>query len=56
MRFRKLKLKVKWVDFDLNAKSSSTDSTPRPLAHIESEKLHFQLRVPKKGTFEKIDV
>ncbi len=44
IRFRKPWLKVKLINFDFGAKSSSTDynesnkTTPKPLAHIRFEK------------------
>ncbi len=57
MGFRKPWLRVKSVDFDFRAKSPSTDynesikPTPKSLAHIESEKLLVELRVPKNAPF-----
>ncbi len=57
MRYRKLWLRVKSLDFDLRAKLSSTDynesnkTTPRPVAHIGSEKSLIELGVPKSELF-----
>ncbi len=57
MRFRKLWLRVKSVNFDFRAKSSSTDYNEpnKPirisLTHIESEKSLVELGVPKNELF-----
>ncbi len=57
MRFRKPWLRVKSVNFDFSAKSSSTDynesnkSVPKSLAYIGSEKSLFELEVPKNELF-----
>ncbi len=57
MRFRKPLLRVKSVNFDFSAKSSSTDydESNEPnlkyLAHIGSEKLLVELGVPKNELF-----
>ncbi len=57
MRFRKPWLRVKSVNFDFGAKSSSTDynesnkPTPKSLAHIESEKSLVELGRPKNELF-----
>ncbi len=57
MRFRKPWLRVKSVNFDFSAKSSSTDhnelnkATPKSLAHMESEKLFVEHGVPKNKLF-----
>ncbi len=53
MRFRKPWLRVKSIDFDFRAKSSSTDynesskPTPKFLAYIGSEKSLDECGVPK---------
>ncbi len=55
MCFRKPWLRVKWVNFDFSAQSSSTGynesnkSTPKALAHIGSEK--SLVGVPKSEHF-----
>ncbi len=57
MRFRKPWLRVKAVNFDFSAKSSSTDynesnkPTPKSLAQIGSEKLLVELGFPKSELF-----
>ncbi len=57
MPFRKPWLRVKLVNFDFGAKSSSTDYnksnklTPKSLAHIRSEKSLVELRLPKNELF-----
>ncbi len=57
MRFRKPWFRIKWVNFDFSAKSSSTDynqsnkPTPKSLAHIKSEKSLVELGVPKNELF-----
>ncbi len=57
MHFRKPWLRVKLVDFDFRAKSSSTDynesNEPSPtfVARIGSEKLLVKLGVPKNELF-----
>ncbi len=57
MRFRKPWLRVKSVNFDFSAKSSSTDynesnnSTRKSLAHIGSKKSLVELEVPKISFF-----
>ncbi len=57
MRFRKPRLRVKFVNFDFSAKSSRTDydESNKPnlktLAHIESEKSLVELGVPKNELF-----
>ncbi len=53
MRFRKPRLRMKSVDFNFDAKSSSTDYNesnkwnPKTLAHMGSEKSLVELGVPK---------
>ncbi len=57
MRFRKPWLRVKLVNFDFSAKSSSTDynesnkPTLKSLAHIGSEKSLVELGEPKNELF-----
>ncbi len=57
MSFRKPWLRVKSVNFDFSAKSSSTDykksnkPTPKSLAYIGSEKSPVELGVPKNDLF-----
>ncbi len=57
MRFRKPCLRVKLVNFDFSAKSSSTDynelnkPTLKSLAHIGSEKSLVEVGVPKNEFF-----
>ncbi len=57
MRFRKPWLRLKSVNFDFSAKSSSTDynesnkPSPKSLSHIGSEKSLAELGVPKNELF-----
>ncbi len=57
MRFRKPWLRVKSVNFDFSAKSSSTNynksnkSSRKSLAHVGSEKSLVELGVPKHELF-----
>ncbi len=57
MCFRKLWLRMKYVNFDFSAQSSSNGynesnkPTPKTLVHIGSEKSLVEVRVPKVSFF-----